>query len=181
MLSIRSSRLSPTHGRPPYELDLLQIRLKTGPCVAAAQEQAPIEVADTRRDERWPNVMSEAVGLGVGSMLCVPLWVDERTLGSLSLYADRPEAFSENDKKTVNLFATLAAVALAGAQRAEQLQGALRNRDVIGQAKGILMERLRITEDAAFVLLAQSSQKQNRKLIGVARQLVDTGELPWSE
>jgi GAF domain-containing protein len=108
----------------------------------------------------------------------VPLWVDERTLGALSLYSDRPMSFHGQEEQTVSLFATLSALALAGAQRAAQLQSALRNREIIGQAKGILIERLRVTEDAAFVLLAQASQKQNQKLVAVAQHLVDTGELP---
>jgi len=44
----------------------------------------------------------------------------------------------------------LAAIALAEAQRTDQLNPALANRDMIGQAKGILMERNRITAEAAF-------------------------------
>ena len=48
------------------------------------------------------------------------------------------------------LFATLAAIALAEAHRIDQLQTALGNRDMIGQATGILMERCQLTADAAF-------------------------------
>jgi AmiR/NasT family two-component response regulator len=51
------------------------------------------------------------------------------------------------------------------------------NRDLIGQAKGILMERHRITADAAFALLAGASQRRNIKLTEVAADLVETGEL----
>jgi AmiR/NasT family two-component response regulator len=75
------------------------------------------------------------------------------------------------------LFATLAAIALAEAQRTDQLHTALRNRDIIGQAKGILVERHRITADEAFALLSQASQDVNMKLTAVARNLAETGEL----
>ena len=54
---------------------------------------------------------------------------------------------------------------------------ALANRDIIGQAKGILMERHRITADEAFALLSERSQRANRKLKDVARQLAETGTL----
>jgi GAF domain-containing protein len=180
LLLVAHNELAPaaTSGRPPHDLDLLQQRLRSGPCLDTAQQQAVHSIPNTATDERWPEVMKYAVSLGVGSMLCVPLWVDERTLGSLSLYADRPEAFEEHDLQTVKLFATLAALALSGAQLTEQLQAALRNRELIGQAKGILMERLRVTEDDAFLLLARASQNQNRKLVAVAQHLVDSGELP---
>jgi transcriptional regulator with GAF, ATPase, and Fis domain len=166
-----------TTGSPPHLLDLLQQKLKSGPCLEAAARQEVIRIDDTSCDARWPEFMLEAVELGVFSMLCVPLWIDERKLGALSLYAESPHVFGEQTHAAVKLFATLAALALTGAQRADQLHSALRNREIIGQAKGILMERLRITEDAAFVLLAQVSQNQNRKLVVVAAHLVETGEL----
>ena len=71
------------------------------------------------------------------------------------------------------MFATLAALALADALRAEQMRAAVVNRDVIGQAKGILMERHRITADAAFTLLAEASQHKNVKLTKIAGYLVE--------
>jgi AmiR/NasT family two-component response regulator len=57
------------------------------------------------------------------------------------------------------------------------LQQVLLSRDVIGQAKGILMERLNITPEDAFDLLRRSSQNLNLKLRDVARGLTETGEL----
>jgi ANTAR domain len=60
------------------------------------------------------------------------------------------------------------------------MRAAVVNRDLIGQAKGILMERHRITADAAFALLAEASQHKNVKLTEVAAHLVETGELTGS-
>jgi AmiR/NasT family two-component response regulator len=50
------------------------------------------------------------------------------------------------------------------------------NRDIIGQAKGILMERFKIDHLAAFELLTNASQETNRKLYAVAEELALTGE-----
>jgi GAF domain-containing protein len=166
-----------TTGAPPQRLDRLQQKLGDGPCIDAAQQQTVIRIEDTRADRRWPDFCAEAAGLGVRSMLCVPLQVDERCLGTLSLYAEDLCAFDDHHEQIATLLATLAVLALAEAQRADQLHTALRNRDVIGQAKGILMERHRITADTAFRYLAQASQAVNMKLTGVALHLVDTGEL----
>ena len=47
---------------------------------------------------------------------------------------------------------------------ADNLQTALESRAVIDQAKGILIERYKLTADQAFQLLAQVSMKTNRKL-----------------
>ena len=82
-------------GEPPLLLDRLQQRLGDGPCVNAAKHQSVFRIEDTREDQRWPQFCAEAARLKVRSMLCVPLWIDERGLGALSLYADQAAAFSE--------------------------------------------------------------------------------------
>jgi GAF domain-containing protein len=165
-------------GQAPLFLDLLQQKTGTGPCVEAARQQAVIRIDDTHTDGRWPEYVAEAHDCGVRSQLCVPLWVDDRCLGTLSLYGDQPSAFTRHDERITVLFATLAALALSEAQRTEQLRDALASRDLIGQAKGILMERSATTADDAFKCLTQVSQDTNTKLLTVARQLAETGELP---
>jgi GAF domain-containing protein len=164
--------------RVPLLLDHLQQKLGDGPCVNAAQRQSIVQIDDTLQDGRWPDFAADAASLGVRSMLCVPLWVDQRCLGALSLYADQATAFTDLHGRVTTLLATFAALALAEAQRADQLTAALVNRDIIGQAKGILMERHRITADAAFGFLTRVSQAENTKLAAIAAQLVATGELP---
>ena len=167
-----------TTGEPPLLLDRLQQRLGDGPCVHAAKHQSVLRIEDTRQDERWPEFCVEAARLNVRSMLCVPLWVDERGLGALSLYADQAAAFTDLHERVTILLATFAALALAEAQRADQMHDALGNRDVIGQAKGILMERHGVTADAAFGVLSRVSQAENMKLAEIARRFVETGKLP---
>jgi putative methionine-R-sulfoxide reductase with GAF domain len=81
-------------GEPPLLLDRLQQRLGDGPCVNAAKRQSVFRIDDTREDLRWPEFCAEAARLNVRSMLCVPLWIDERGPGALSLYADQAAAFS---------------------------------------------------------------------------------------
>jgi GAF domain-containing protein len=168
-------------GEVPLLLDRLQQKLADGPCIQAAKHQAVFRIDDTCEDDRWPEFCAEAARLEVRSMLCVPLWIDERGLGALSLYADQPAAFGELHDRVTVLLATFAALALAEAQRAEQMHDALGNRDVIGQAKGILMERHGVTADAAFGVLSRVSQAENMKLAEIARRFVETGELQYGQ
>jgi AmiR/NasT family two-component response regulator len=63
--------------------------------------------------------------------------------------------------------------------KVEGLEEALLSRDVIGQAKGILMERLHITSDQAFDQLRIASQRINRKVRDIAVELAETGEWPY--
>ena len=165
-------------GEPPLLLDHLQQKLGDGPCINAAKHQCVFRIEDTRKDLRWPEFNTAAARLNVRSMLCVPLWIDERGLGALSLYAEQAMAFNDLHERVTILLATFAAIALAEAQHADQMHDALGNRDIIGQAKGILMERHGITADAAFSVLARVSQAGNMKLAEIARHLVQTGKLP---
>jgi GAF domain-containing protein len=164
-------------GEPPLVLDVLQQETGTGPCIDSSRDQITIRVDDMASETRWPRYVELALSLKVAGMLCVPLSVNDQQLGSVSLYATERAAFLLADEYLARLFATQAALALAEAHRAGQLRQAMSNRDVIGQAKGILMERHRITADEAFVLLSKRSQQVNRKLVDVARRLAETGTL----
>jgi GAF domain-containing protein len=165
-------------GEAPNALDRLQQTTGTGPCIDSSREQRLIGVEDMSAEPRWPRYVQLALSLDVRAMLCVPLWVDELRLGSVSLYSRTAHAFGLREERMASLLAVHAAVALAGAQRTENLTLALQNRDVIGQAKGILMERHRITADAAFALLSTASQRANRKLSDIANEVANSGALP---
>ena len=105
------------------------------------------------------------------------LYVQDEELGSLNLYSRTASGFDDVDEITGLLFASHAAVVLAGAQHESNLQAALAGLDIIGQAKGILMERYQLTEAAAFAVLVQTSQCSNRKLRDIAETLALTGIL----
>jgi AmiR/NasT family two-component response regulator len=62
----------------------------------------------------------------------------------------------------------------------DQLRTALDVRTVIGQAQGILMERLRMDADAAFEYLKRVSSHSNRKVSEIAEEIARTRVLPMS-
>ena len=64
---------------------------------------------------------------------------------------------------------------------AEGLNKALLSRDVIGQAKGILMERLKIGPEDAFEVLRRASSRLNEKLHAVALAITETGDLDGTD
>jgi hypothetical protein len=55
----------------------------------------------------------------------------------------------------------------------QNLQKALESRDLIGQAKGIIMVTMHCTAERAFELLVRQSQAENRKLLEVAREVTE--------
>ena len=161
----------------PRQLDALQMQMGTGPCLTAARKQIVVRMHHIAGDTRWPDFRTAAMECEVGSMLCVPLYIDDQLLGTLSFYGDQPDAFREGAEPIARLLATLSAVALADSFQRSRIERALRNRDLIGQAKGILMTRHGVPADAAFELLRAHSQRTNSKLVAVAERVVETGVL----
>ncbi|MCG5457454.1 GAF and ANTAR domain-containing protein [Micromonospora sp. PSH03] len=160
-----------------YAVDRVQYEVGEGPCLSAVYEQQTVHVPDMTVEGRWPRFTQRAAELGVSSMLSFQLYVQDDNLGALNLYSSRTHAFDDDSAHVGLLFAAHAAVAMSGAQHLEQLNQAISVRDVIGQAKGILMERHKLTADQAFAVLARASQNTNRKLVDVARYLTATGQL----
>jgi GAF domain-containing protein len=165
----------------PKDVDSLQERLKQGPCLDAVWEQLVVRVDDVAADQRWPQFAQEAASMGVGSMMCFQLFVQGDQLGAMNMYARTPGAFDDECKDIGQMLAAHAAVALAGAEHEESLRAGMKTRDVIGQAKGILMERHKLTADQAFGVLNRVSQELNRKLVDIARELTDTGAVPGGD
>lgn len=74
------------------------------------------------------------------------------------------------------ILAQHAAVAIAGAAAEQQFRTGPASRDIIGQAKGLLMQRNNITGVQAFAMLTRASQDVNMKLADVAQWLVTEHE-----
>ena len=174
-------------GQLAVDLDERQYERDHGPCLHAARTGELTEVADTRTDERWPDYMPRAVERGALSSLSVPLAIDddEQVSGALNIYARRAAAFDEDSRSAATRFGPYAAVAVgnlhayrSARDTADNLRAALESRAVIDQAKGVLVERYKLTPDRAFEMLAQASMHANRKVRDIADDLVRTGELP---
>jgi GAF domain-containing protein len=159
----------------------LQINNQNGPLVTALRDRTPILIRDTLTDDRWPEWAEKVAGLGVRSVLDVPLATGNETratVGVLGLYSDRPDAFSQDDEAIAHILARHASVAVASARHEETMAQAVDARKLVGQAMGILMERFDVDGDRAFAILKRYSQDTNTKLRDVAQQLIDTRKLP---
>ena len=166
----------------PLRVDAIQYEVGEGPCLDAIAESQTFKTDDLTDEVRWPGFSARAhEETGVTSMLAFRLFARGHTLGALNLYSKAKAAFGDDADEIGALFAALAATALASAQTEEGLHVALRSRDVIGQAKGILMERHRITDNEAFEMLKRASQRLNVRLAGVAEEVARTGESPATD
>jgi GAF domain-containing protein len=165
-------------------LEQLEIEVGTGPCLEALREHAIVEAPDLEHEDRWREWSEAATDSGMRSMLGYRLFAAGDSLGALDLYSSRVDAFDDDARAAGLALAAHAAIAVANvlrgiesAETIEHLENALAGRDVIGQAKGILMVRHRLTADEAFARLVAASQSRNVKLRDIARHVAETGEL----
>jgi GAF domain-containing protein len=157
-----------------YELDALQERFREGPCIDAAADDLIVRTNDFRYEQRWPKYSQACAELGVRSGLSFKLYTGDQQAGALNLFGFEPNAFDATSEKIGTVLAAHAAVAIIGSQRGEQLESALTNRDTIGQAKGIIMERFSVDAVRAFEMLRELSQTSNIRLSEIAARVVET-------
>jgi hypothetical protein len=169
------------------EVDNAQYEAGEGPCLDAVD--TAIVHAPSFPDQRWPVLAGRPADSGVAAIASYRLAAPGRVArdgvaGSLNTYAGTPRAFSDEAQEIGLILAAHASVGIQAVRQREafeqlgrQLHEALSSRDVIGQAKGILMERLRITPEDAFDTLRRASQRLNIKLRDIAERLAHSGSL----
>jgi ANTAR domain-containing protein/GAF domain-containing protein len=166
------------------QLDELQAQLREGPCVDALDflpADGVVIVHDLARLPdvgRWPRFAAHAVAHGFRALLSAQLSVRAGTRVALNLYAHSADTFDESARTITGLFGLQATLAIESTRQVINLNRALASRDLIGQAKGILMERHRITGDRAFEMLVRASQDANIKIVDVACWLTEAGVPP---
>lgn len=165
------------------KVDEHQYAVEEGPCLEAIGTGQTVKVGLMAEEKRRPRFSPLAESEGVVSTYSVPLAVDDVTAGALNIYS-LSKPFEAGDEEVGEAFAAHAAVAVSNASAyyralalGKQLEEALRSRDVIGRAKGIIMEREHVTPDRAVELLLSLAQAKNMKLREVAEVVVHTGSL----
>ncbi|MEE3750643.1 GAF and ANTAR domain-containing protein [Mycobacterium intracellulare] len=168
------SNVAATH-RYPMVLDAIQDSSGEGPCLTAAWEHHMMHIADLSSERRWLRYRRLALEqTPIRSILSFELFIDGGSMAALNFYADRPHAFTEESVEIGTVFATHIALGWSMMRRQDQFRSALASRDIIGQAKGVIMERFGIDSVAAFQLLTRVSQQSNIKLIEIARALIES-------
>jgi GAF domain-containing protein len=181
-LTLTSGRRIVTTHAPTHDLvrqaDGWQVELDEGPCLDVISRGQTVLAENLAADRRWPRFAARATAHGLRSLVSFHLFLDELTLGTLNLYALGERAFGHEAHVVGELFAAHAAVALFEARQIHNYTNALTNRDVIGQAKGLLMAREDLTAEQAFERLVRGSQQSNIKLAEVAAWLVREHQSP---
>ena len=161
-------------------LEDLQIEHGEGPCIEAFDTKQLVGTQDLEAEERWPGFSRSAVARDVRAVLASPLPYNQDAVGVVAVLSEQRRPWSAEGELGLLAFTDLAALLIASMMQGEQhsqlalqLQGALDSRQVIEQAKGVLMGTKGISARAAYEQLRGQARAERRKLSAVCAEIVD--------
>jgi GAF domain-containing protein len=160
-------------------LEELQIRHQEGPCIDAYDGKELVGVEDLEQDPRWPTFSAAAVARKVRAVLASPLPSNKNAVGVVAVLSEQSRPWSPEGELALLAFTDLAALLIASMMQGErqselaaQLQAALDSRQVIEQAKGVLIGQRGISARAAYEQLRARARAERRKLAAVCADVV---------
>jgi GAF domain-containing protein len=178
--ALRSAGARDQRGR---RLEKAQERAGEGPCVDAFVTGATTLTRDIASDPRWPELRPLMADAGIGSVVGVPLRLDGTAVGSLDLYTVAARDWTGREVARAEAFAGVLGTGLAAAaelhhrgELVDQLETALRTHVVIERAIGLVMAREGCDAAAAFGRLRATARARRRRVVEVARELLDRHE-----
>ncbi len=166
----------------PAAQEVKKIRVPLGHGIAGivAMSGQPMAIANAPHDERFAVDIATSVNYIPESILCVPLFYDDRVIGALELL-DKigADSFSLKDMETLGLFANIAAVAIAQSQAYHDEQTMLTSLvQAFADGNTTLWQSLN-QEAAAFSNWLQTPDSINntaRELALLVNELIMSGE-----
>jgi GAF domain-containing protein len=162
-------------------LEELQIEHQEGPCIDAFENKELTGAEDLTSDQRWPLFSDAAIQRNVRAVLASPLPYNQDAVGVVAVLSEDRRPWSPEGELALLAFTDLAALLIAATMQSEeqtglrlQLQGALDSRQVIEQAKGVLMERHGLSARPAYDRLRAQARAERRKLGVVCAEVVSS-------
>jgi GAF domain-containing protein len=163
------------------EADRLQYEFDEGPCLAATAGRELVRIDDLAEDRRWPRWAAAVTPLGLRAAMSAPMVAGDGCLGAIKVYADEAGAFDRHSEQLLTLFSAQASILVANVQThdrakrlSEGMREAFRSRDVVSVAKGVLMARNSVDEDAAFGMLRARAEQEGTPLVHAAQAVIDS-------
>ena len=160
-------------------LEDLQIEHQEGPCIDAFDAKELVGAENLERDDRWPAFCAGAVARQVRAVLASPLPYNQDAVGVVAVLSEQRHPWSPEGELALLALTDLAALLIAsmmqGEQQSElaaQLDGALKSRQIIEQAKGVLIGTQQLTPREAYQQLRAQARSQRRKLADLSAEVV---------
>ncbi|KQO00800.1 hypothetical protein ASF21_10800 [Arthrobacter sp. Leaf234] len=160
------------------EADDLQYTFNQGPCISAWSTGHPVNITDTHTDDRFQKRTTAVTELGIRSCLSVPLLSKSTGLGAMKVYSTTTDAFTNGDEKLLVNLAKSAAALIGHIQATDtpqrisnDVKTSLAERDTIGVARGVLMERFDLDRPTAMSYLIELATDANTTIGAMATMI----------
>jgi ANTAR domain/GAF domain len=167
------------------DMDADQYATGEGPCVDASMKGRWFHAESLATETRWPSFIPQARDLGINAILSSPLNAFDQPVGALNIYSRTASTFDVKAQETAAVFAQKASVILSDAragvsdsQMGFRFQEALRSREIISLAMGVIMEREGMDEEQAFAALLRLSLYSGVALRRRAEEMVLSARRP---
>src|SRR5215470_9892678 len=133
-------RLRASHQIEPELVELLReapFRLGEGVTGRAAASRTPVQVGDllTEREFALVRISSIAEKIGYRSILAVPLLLEDRVMGGLTVWRKQPGEFAPDVVHLLQIFATQSSLALQNARLFREIEDKSHQLEVASQHK----------------------------------------------
>jgi hypothetical protein len=159
-------------------IEELQFVVGEGPCIDAFAERRPVLTADLSEaaGQRWPVYAPAAQEGGVRAVFAFPLQVGGARLGVMDIFRDRVGPLTGDELGTAFTFADVTVETLLDGED-DRREGSdlfdAGRRAVLFQAQGMVMVQLGVSIGEALVRMRAYAFAEDRRLIDVARDVVD--------
>lgn len=110
-------------GAKSDEVKEFTVKMGQGIAGQVAQTGQPLLIADAQQDSRWMREVSESIDFETRSMACVPLKINNNTIGVVQVINKRDRSqFAQSDMEVLEEFSSLAALAIGSARNLEQVR-----------------------------------------------------------
>jgi signal transduction protein with GAF and PtsI domain len=155
--------------------------IKVGQSISGkvVQDKKPMMVLDVTAEETYA-FKEIAKREGLVSMLAVPMMLKGKANGVINIYTAQKHVFTGNEIKILQTVANQAAIGIENEKLSEETmlaKDALEARKLIDRAKGILMQRFKMAEDAAYKTIHKKSMDSRKSMKEVAEAIILAMEL----
>lgn len=163
------------------ELELYQAQVHHGPCVETIETGESVALTgEAELSHKWPDFGRAMAAAGFTTVLASPMRWHERVLGGLNIFWSASRTLSADEMDLAQAFADISTLVLMQSPTADdldtiaqRLRAALQGRVTIERAKGVLAQTDNLEMDEAFTRLVQVSDRTERPLSQVAREILD--------
>lgn len=155
--------------------------LKNGEGIAGKvlKEKKPVAVFDIAKDKIY-KYKEIAKKEGLCSLLCVPLVVKNKAIGVIDIYTSKHHRFTKREEHILTAVANQAAIVIENTEllvKTKVIAEELETRKLVERAKGILMKKNNLSEDAAYRLIQKEAMNKRKSMKEITEAILIMADL----